>query len=151
MDQGWQIEGDTLTITLDGPAAGIYSVPVPIPRDHPKAGSVILVGSKDGKPVYVRLAPRPELAAAIEAELAAERDRHLAADTRCDRCGSHVDGRTCYRQQEWTSLGGSRVKATAYYCAACSSLLQTIGRGERSAMQERSAERSDLTPETKED
>ena len=150
-EQGWQIEGDTLAITLDGPAAGTYSVPVPVPQQPPQAGQVILVGAKDGKPVYVRLATRPELAAAIEAHLTAARERHLAEDTRCDRCGSHVDGRSCYHQQEWTRLGGSRVKATAYYCAGCAALRQTIGQGERSAMEERASERPDMTPESKED
>lgn len=148
---GWQIEAGQLTITLDGPAAGTYTVRVPVPQDHPQAGSVILVGSKDSKPVYVRLAPRPELAAAIKATLAAERDAYLATETRCDRCGCHVDGRSCYRQAQWTRLGGSRIKATAYYCSSCAGLLQTIGRGELSAMDERAADRPDMTPDSKQD
>lgn len=49
--------------------------------------------------------------------------------TICDRCGIKIDERTAYGQKEG--------KFTSYYCNNCKKLLQTIGRGEYSAIEER--------------
>lgn len=70
---------------------------------------------------------------------------------RCDRCHAEVDGDVAYKQQEWTSWAGKRVRVTAYYCQACAGTLRAIGAGERSAMEERASSRPDMTPEHKED
>lgn len=154
MSETWRIEGDALTITLDGPAAGTYS-PTHIsgescvPTIQTVQGvEVILVGRKDGKPVYVKMATRPELAEAIRSYHAAQAVAYDAAHpVRCERCGQVVDTTTAYHQTERSPWG----KVIAYYCDSCRSLLQTIGMGELSAMEERAIERPDLTPETKED
>lgn len=65
--------------------------------------------------------------------------RAARANCKCDRCGTAVDGNTCYSQKEWARLGGARVQINAYYCADCAKLLNAIGAGERTEMQERAA------------
>lgn len=75
-----------------------------------------------------------------EEQIEAERQHILQHECRCERCRMHVDGRTAYSQQEWTRFGGQRVKVAAYYCDACKALLQAIGAGEYTAMQERAGE-----------
>mgnify|MGYP001562942478 CR=1 FL=1 len=61
------------------------------------------------------------------------------AGLRCERCGEHVDGTSCYKQQEWARFGGKAVRVTACYCEGCARLLRAIGSGERTAMEERGA------------
>jgi hypothetical protein len=69
----------------------------------------------------------------------------------CERCGTAIDTRAAYHQQERISFGGSTVKVAAYYCDHCRQLLTEIGRGEHTPMQERVTERPDNTPTYKED
>lgn len=83
-----------------------------------------------------------------EAEVRAAVDAHLATECRCERCGAHVDGRTAYQQRE--SIGGGR-QVVAYYCDSCRTVLQAVGAGERTAMDERAAERPSAEPYTKAD
>lgn len=71
--------------------------------------------------------------------------------TRCTRCVTRVDRETAPSQMEWGRLGSTRVRVRAYYCDACYRLLTTIGRGERSAMQDRAAAHPDFTPDGKQD
>ena len=53
----------------------------------------------------------------------------------CTRCNANVDTETASWQ--WEMDHGRRVKA--YYCQYCSALLNQIGTGERTAMQDRAA------------
>jgi hypothetical protein len=71
--------------------------------------------------------------------------------TRCDRCDAVVDPATAYSQQQTTRCGSSKVKYTAHYCDDCARLLQAVGMGEHTAMQERASAQPDMTPETKAD
>jgi len=94
----------------------------------------------------------------VAAALKAERDpiidamiEHDRRNTRCDRCGAHVDTDSAYHQEEWARLGVSKVKVRAYYCDPCARLLRAIGAGERTAMQERAARVPSYEPETKAD
>ena len=98
--------------------------------------------------------PMPEIARLIsehkpksEAEYAAERERHLRDDCRCERCGARVDGSTAYSQVERSRWG----EVTAWYCEACRQLLQAVGAGEYSAMDERAAAGEPVERETKAD
>lgn len=70
---------------------------------------------------------------------------------RCERCGTAIDTRKAYHQQERMSFGGGTVKVAAYYCDHCRQLLTEIGWGEYTLMQERASERPDNTPTYKED
>jgi len=58
-------------------------------------------------------------------------------ETQCERCGAVIERDTAYRQTEWTTWSGKRVKCSAYYCETCRHLLATIGEGEYTALQER--------------
>lgn len=69
----------------------------------------------------------------------------------CERCGTAIDTRKAYHQQERMSFGGGTVKVAAYYCDHCRQLLTEIGRGEYTPMQERATDRPDNTPTYKED
>ena len=69
----------------------------------------------------------------------------------CERCGTDIDTRKAYHQQEPMSWGGKTIKATAYYCDHCRQLLTMIGKGECTPMQERATDRPDNTPTYKED
>lgn len=75
----------------------------------------------------------------------------LPTHTRCARCNASVETATAYNQQEWARLGAGRVKMTSYYCSSCASMLQAIGMGETSAMDERATAVPVLEPATKED
>jgi len=55
-----------------------------------------------------------------------------APDTHCDRCGDAVSD-NAYSQTERGRLG----PVTAYYCDACRNVLQAVGAGEYTAMDER--------------
>lgn len=70
---------------------------------------------------------------------------------RCDRCGAKIDTRTAYMQQERASFGGKTVPVAAYYCTACHTVLDAVGKGEHTALQDRAADRPDNTPHTKQD
>jgi Zn finger protein HypA/HybF involved in hydrogenase expression len=70
---------------------------------------------------------------------------------RCERCGTAIDTRKAYHQQERMAWGGNTIKVAAYYCDHCRQLLTMIGKGERTPMQERATERPDNTPTYKED
>ena len=70
---------------------------------------------------------------------------------RCERCGRQIDSRTAYRQQETDYLGASKIKVTAYYCEHCRQLLNNIGAGEYTALEERASADQDNTPYYKED
>ncbi len=76
---------------------------------------------------------------AMEAEIEAEVARDLEHNTRCHRCGCHVDGQTAYSQKEWMRIGAAKVQVATYYCDGCKSLLCGIGAGEHTAMEERAA------------
>lgn len=82
---------------------------------------------------------------------AALREECLRTEIHCERCGCHVDGNTCYHQQEWARFGGRKVRVEAYYCDRCAALLRTIGAGEYTAMQERADDVPSYEPETKSD
>lgn len=69
----------------------------------------------------------------------------------CDRCHATIARATAYHQQEWAAWGAGQVRVTAYYCAACHSLLTQIGAGDVTAMDDRAAGRPDNTPYTKQD
>lgn len=62
---------------------------------------------------------------------------------RCERCGAPVDSRNDYHQME----RGMH----AYYCAHCAQVLNAIGQGEITAMDERRCERHDNSPAYKAD
>ena len=81
------------------------------------------------------------------AEQKAEREQFLRDHSECERCGAKVDGNTAYSQKE--RFAGNVV--TVYYCETCRGLLQAIGAGEYTAMQERAATRYSREPETKGD
>jgi len=68
----------------------------------------------------------------------------------CDRCGAVVP-ETAYHQQEWTRFGGQKVRVTAWYCEGCRQVLQSIGQGEYSAMQERANDIPSYEPAYKAD
>jgi hypothetical protein len=70
---------------------------------------------------------------------------------RCERCGTAIDSRTAYHQQEPMAFSGKTVKVITYYCDPCRHLLTEIGRGEYTPMQERATDRPDNTPTYKED
>lgn len=65
----------------------------------------------------------------------------------CDRCTRRVDTRNAYKQTQ--QYRGHRV--IAYYCNDCQRLLQTIGQGEYTAMQERTGYNGSIEPEGKTD
>jgi hypothetical protein len=69
----------------------------------------------------------------------------------CERCGTAIDTRKTYHQQERMSFGGGTVKVAAYYCNHCRQLLTEIGKGEYTPMQERATDIPDNTPTYKED
>lgn len=79
------------------------------------------------------------------------RDHYLSEECKCERCRVKVDGRTAYRQQEWTRFGGQAVRVVAYYCANCRTLLTGIGAGEHTAMQDRAGHVPSIEPVTKSD
>ena len=58
----------------------------------------------------------------------------------CERCGTKVDSRTAYSQLEWSRFGGKKVRVKAHYCDSCRKVLQAVGMGEISAMEEKAAE-----------
>ena len=93
---------------------------------------------------YITLSGAEEVAAVVEME---ESDYQGT----CERCGTAIDTRKVYHQQERMSFGGSTVKVAAYYCNHCRQLLTEIGKGEYTPMQERATERPDNTPNYKED
>jgi Zn finger protein HypA/HybF involved in hydrogenase expression len=70
---------------------------------------------------------------------------------RCDRCGARIDTRTAYTQQERDYFAGKTVQVAAYYCDSCHTLLTAIGRGEHTPMEERTEERPDNTPHTRQE
>ena len=70
---------------------------------------------------------------------------------RCERCGVKVDPTTCYHQEEWARLGASKVQVRTHYCDSCTRLLQTIGAGEHTEMQDRAAHVPSYEPTTKQD
>lgn len=69
----------------------------------------------------------------------------------CERCGAKVDSRTAYSQLEWTRIGGKKVRVKTHYCESCRKVLQAVGMGEKSAMEERSASTPSRELETKQD
>jgi len=70
---------------------------------------------------------------------------------RCERCGRQIDSRTAYKQEETDYIGASKVKVIAYYCDHCRQLLNNIGAGEYTALEERASADQDNTPYYKED
>lgn len=89
--------------------------------------------------------PMPEIVRLI-AEHSVRTDQEITeleqeiADYHCRRCGEKVDKSTAYCQREWGMLGDSKVQVNAYYCDRCRDLLQAIGAGESSEMNQRKAE-----------
>jgi hypothetical protein len=80
-------------------------------------------------------------------EIRIAREQYLRENTKCDRCGTQIDGNIAYSQQE--RFMNSTV--TAWYCAACVGLLRNIGMGEFDGLQERASARGSREPYTKED
>ncbi len=64
----------------------------------------------------------------------------------CERCGTKVDSRTAYSQLEWSRFGGKKVQVQAHYCESCRKVLQQVGIGEVTAMEDRAAEAPSYEP-----
>jgi len=60
-------------------------------------------------------------------QIEAERAAHLRDNTRCERCGTKVDGNTAYSRQEWIRRSGQRIRVIAHYCESCRVVLQAWG------------------------
>jgi len=119
---------------LDGPAKGEYQVSIWGDEDGlVKLGIVTVDGTERTLKTRVEdIEGYAEHKSAAEAKLAAE----IVAARKCNRCGKHVEV-TAYSQDEPVSFGGSRVMVATYYCDDCRRLLQTVGAGEYTAMDER--------------
>jgi len=70
---------------------------------------------------------------------------------KCERCGKTIDSRTSYSQKEWTRFSGQKVQVKAHYCESCKQVLQAVGKGEHTAMQDRAEQATGYEPHTKED
>lgn len=70
---------------------------------------------------------------------------------KCERCGSSLDTRKAYYQKEWSRFGGKKVQVVAHYCDKCSRVLQQVGIGEKSAIEERAASITSYEPANKQD
>lgn len=69
----------------------------------------------------------------------------------CGRCTTKVDTRKAYSQMEWHRFGGMKAKVSIPYCAACRSLLSSIGAGEITDLEHRAAEIPSREPINKEE
>lgn len=69
----------------------------------------------------------------------------------CERCGTKVDSRTAYSQLEWSRFGGKKVRVKAHYCESCRKVLQAVGMGEVSEMEDCAANVPSYEPTTKQD
>jgi ribosomal protein L37E len=58
---------------------------------------------------------------------------------RCDRCGEMVDTRIAKTNEECRRFGGIKTKLRIPYCNSCYNLLNTIGMGEHTELEERSS------------
>jgi len=65
---------------------------------------------------------------------------------RCEKCGKRVNEKA-YSQVEWHQ----GYKVITHYCDDCTKLLKTIGAGEYTAMQDRSADKTIDVPSHKQD
>lgn len=68
---------------------------------------------------------------------------------RCERCGDKLDTRKAYSQLEWTRFGGKKVQVKSCYCDGCRRVLQQVGIGEQTAMEERAADVPSYEPTNK--
>lgn len=57
--------------------------------------------------------------------------------TKCGRCGTIVDCRTSYSQQELSMFCGHRSNVKTHYCECCHKFLAAVGVGEKTALEER--------------
>lgn len=71
--------------------------------------------------------------------------------TTCDRCAVALDTRTAKNQLEWMYFGGTKIRATTYYCNSCFNLLASVGAGEKTELEERAGYIPSPEPLTKDD
>lgn len=86
--------------------------------------------------------------AEIKAVYAGHLVHEIKIEHRCERCGTKVTD-AAYNQMEKMNFGGKKVAVKAYYCDKCAELLNAIGKGEYTAMQERAATVAGYEPTTK--
>jgi hypothetical protein len=99
----------------------------------------------------LRHKPMPEIVRIIaeyktksDKQIQAEHDNHLSTECNCNRCSIHVDGHTAYNQMEWVRIGNlDPVKVPTYYCARCAQLLNAIGAGEHTEMDDRGGQKNE--------
>lgn len=133
---------------LDGPAKGIYTVALWDAHDgYMHLGEI----NYNGKRTMVRT-PLADIDGYVEHEAAYQAKLQAQADAerKCNRCGKHVT-KDAYHQMEWYRAGGLKAKVPTYYCDGCTRLLQSIGAGEHTDMEDRAAHVPSSEPQYKGD
>jgi hypothetical protein len=141
----WTDETHGIVEILDGPVAGKYPFDIWAVRDGALTlGEVIY----EGKPRMLKVKTSEVIGFADHYD--AWRATIANQPIHCERCGKEVT-KSDYHQLEWFRAGGLKAKVETYYCKGCAHLLQSIGAGEHTEMQERSGHVPSYEPTYKSD